>query len=221
MIAALEPGYCLRYEHVAPSELKHSRAAGLPVAMETDVFPGADGRPMLGIRSDLRLLETFLRTGEGKLRAYRRPIVSPMMVETPVGSWPVEWRVFIREGVVHAVSNYYPQISLESLPNWQLHVRHAYEIAKKLCGYVVRRYKTPANIHMAPTGTWDLTVDVMTLSDGTSTLLEVGPSSPQWAHPCCFEGRHTGDAFNGVALSSTGPTCIYFDSDGITRWAYE
>lgn len=94
--------------------------------------------------------------------------------------WPIEFRVFVRDGRVQGISNYYPQIAL---PEWC-------RATAITAGMLTEKLEAPAP---------DFTADWLAAEDGSLIFLEGGPPhTPSWgAHPCCFRPM----TIDGIALS--------------------
>lgn len=136
----------------------------------------------------------------------QRPWITPMVID----SYPVEYRVFVQEGVITGISNYYPQrplpyriqdlspIIFNTLKlldavreEWELGSRG--EIQDALAD-LMKGKKAKKRDHRS------FTADYMVLPDGDVTFLEGGPAHrlDGGAHPCCFKPG----AVEGIALDS-------------------
>lgn len=202
----------VRFEQCGPGSLKGSLAQGDGVSAGTYAHHET-GAPMLDI-FDPRTYETLLSLGDTHLRAYRRPLIKTTNQrgawqnrtwdgdDALEGEWPVEFRVFIREGSVTGVSNYYPQMTLPDafLPQ----AREAAQLATKMVTWMATHQLGVGNGEMcADTGpdepekrkpwvpeAWgsqDFTLDFLLTDTGSLTFLEGGPGGFRAAHPCCFE----------------------------------
>lgn len=126
-------------------------------------------------------------------------------------SWPLEWRVFVRDGRVAGVSSYYIQAPVPPTDDVFRAAAQAASQAQRLADHLVDAGIQPWHtmyLDKLPENRFDFSLDFLTLPDGRAELLEAGPTcfSPvkrDWgANPCCFVGR---DDINGLALSREGP----------------
>lgn len=217
----------IRMEQVAPREIKGELSAGRP--MSNGLIDLADGS---GLYLDLiedRFYTTFRDLGADRVRAYARPIVSPQMVdgvfhEGP-GRWPVEFRVYVEDGEVVGISNYYPQVSLE-FDEVRLAMRASVAMARNMIDTLASKRLGVGNHHLAPDldetaaqvqrpdwmpanwGPQSYTLDFMLLDTGSVVFLEGGPAGLVSAHPCCFlqdDRDIEPDFLHGIALSTHDP----------------
>ena len=114
------------------------------------------------------------------MRLYRRPWVHAVKVD----DYPVEFRVFVNDGVVQGVSSYYPQRPLPE--SYRVVAKHAALLTDTLIEHACQAF----------TADW-----LLRASDNKLLFLEGGPphlhpvTGPS-AHPCCFAPGE----IHGVAL---------------------
>lgn len=207
----------VRFEQCGPGSLKSSLSQGQGVARGVYIHPDTQ-EPMFDI-FDPRTYETFQSLGASHFRAYRRPLVKTATqkgvwqnrmwdgTDTLEGEWPVEFRVFIREGQVSGVSNYYPQMTLPDA--YLVEARDAAALAQTMVEWMHRTQLGVGNGEMcADTGAdepdkrapwvpeaWgsqDFTLDFILKENGDITFLEGGPGGFRQAAPCCFENGPMG-----------------------------
>ncbi|NDV52870.1 hypothetical protein [Salipiger sp. PrR003] len=227
VVSLLQDTEMLRMEHVTPAEVKSVMSQGQ--AMTQGLFEDIEGKRIFFLFED-RFLSTFRDTGEDMVRAYARPIETPRKIAGSFrgeeGSWPAEFRVFVENGKIVGISNYYVQVAMdpeEYAPLAKAAVDHAQRILNTMEEFRigVGSYalcpdmpEDGAELSDRPSwmpATWghqDFTMDFMVLADGTVTFLEGGPAGMAAADPCCFfqEDREVGEDFlHGVVFSQTGP----------------
>lgn len=228
IVDGLAKGEMVRMEQVAPHHIKSTLAYGEEMTSGVEEF---DGDLIIDLYED-RFLTTFLDLGADRVRAFARPIVQPMMIEGEfegrTGRWPAEFRVFVENGEVVGISNYYPQVDMDASA-FALQIETALAYAQRMLDAMdarrigVGNHSLAPDMHPQPGQTagftpkawvpahWDRqdwTLDFMVLEDGSVTFLEGGPAGMRAAHPCCFlqEGRDMSpDFLHGVAVSLTAP----------------
>lgn len=228
IVRDLKDGEMIRMEQVAPIEIKSELSAGRD--MNSGLFDTPDGNRLLDLHED-RYYMTLKDLGADKLRAFARPIIQPMMFPATDSSiddglWPVEFRVFIQNGEITGVSNYYPQIELDNY-HFNKAVRSIIKASQAMidtmnqlklaignhahCADRVATDNTPQRPDWMTSdwGDQDFTLDFMLLEKNFDVIfLEGGPAGLKAAHPCCFlqEGRPMDENFlTGVAWSATQP----------------
>ena len=116
------------------------------------------------------------RNGASSLPVWRRPWITAQIEE----GYPVEFRVFARDGGILGLSSYYPQ---RPLPLTSLIMRSC----ERILQYSERLIEQVANF----------SADWLVRPDGEILFLEGGPPHHEGAHPCCFPvGK-----IQGLALS--------------------
>lgn len=187
--ATLVEGEMLRMEQVAPAEIKHQRSCG--EAMGNGSFYSEHfGADILNLYED-RFLMTLMDASEDAVRAYARPIVTPEMIpgefQGRSGEWPEEFRVFVKDGEVRGVSNYYPQVVMDPDVS-AARMAEAVTQARRLIGFMNEHRITVNNAKFRTEEDAGIscTLDFMTTASGDVLLLEGGPEGLRGAHPCCF-----------------------------------
>lgn len=141
----------------------------------------------------------------------------PWVVAKRIADYPVEYRVYVHEGRIRGVSNYYPQRPLaaggEPFDGVQADVRQAVRYARRLAEAL------PAPIRFGPDAgrfapdSVSFTADFMHPDTGGLVFVEGGPPFGAGAHPCCFpadpaewaEAAAWEHAGVPVALENRGP----------------
>lgn len=204
----------VRFTQCGPGSLKSDISKGKGVSR--GIVPHYDtGAPQIDC-FDPRTYETFLSLGESHLRVFKRPLISAMThkdtwethdfdtggVKAIDGEWPVEFRVFVREGQITGVSNYYPQMTLPDA--YLVEARDVAQTAQRMVNWMHTHQLGVGNGEMcADTGpdeperraSWvpqhwgaqDFTLDFLIKTNGDAVFLEAGPGGFRAAAPCCFE----------------------------------
>lgn len=147
---------------------------------------------------DPRAFEIICEYHRSTVAAYTRPWMKARIID----GWPVEYRVYVENGDVIGVSNYYPQRAIPPSDAATVEVRTAMELTRRLIHHQTKPLNLPQLLTYAPNldghgNHW--TADFMRLDSGEIVFLEGGPPhTPRWgAHPCCFLGREV----RGIALA--------------------
>ena len=182
----LRPGHMFRFDFCAPLEVKLRMGAGLP-----DLHPDMTRL----ILDDPRAYDILYEFPREAVPVYQRPWLSAMLLD----GYPVEYRVFVHDGEITGISNYYPQ---RPLPLIQTHL----DEVTRLTGELVRRAETPFLWHSDPRLTEfrkshdpdgvHFSADFIVTSKDEILFLEGGPPHELGAHPCCFQPGE----IQGVAL---------------------
>lgn len=204
----------VRFTQCGPGSLKSDLSEGKGVSR--GILPHYEtGAPQIDM-FDPRTYETFISLGESHLRAFKRPIIKAMthkdtwetmdyktgQMKPLEGEWPVEFRVFVREGQVTGVSNYYPQMTLPDA--YLVEARDVAQVAQRMVDWMHTHRLGVGNGEMcADTGAdeperraewvpdhWgaqDFTLDFLVKTNGDAVFLEAGPGGFRAAAPCCFE----------------------------------
>lgn len=211
----------IRMEQVAPMEIKSELSRGSP--MSNGLTQVNDGGVSLNLYED-RYVATLADLGSDRVRAFARPIVSRHMVPGVFrdieGSWAAEFRVFVENGQIVGISNYYTQIEL-AFEDFQTHIQAALIHAQAMIDEKARLRLGVGNHALAhdidpkfisevrPSwvpDNWapqDYTLDFLVVEDQRVVFLEGGPAGATAANPCCFlqEGRAMEANFlSGIAL---------------------
>ena len=189
IIAALGEREMLRMEQVAPAEIKHQRSCGKPMG-DGSFYSDHFGEKILNLYEE-RFFITLMDASEETVRAYARPIVTPEMIPGTFrdmsGEWPEEFRVFVKDGQVRGVSNYYPQVDMDPDAHGA-RMAKAVEQARRLIGFMNDHRITVNNAAFRTENDAGVscTLDFLTTSSGEVLFLEGGPEGLRGAHPCCF-----------------------------------
>ncbi|MFX4300352.1 hypothetical protein [Pseudosulfitobacter pseudonitzschiae] len=191
ILSALRKGEMLRMEQVAPAEIKHERSSGQIMGNGT-FYSDHFERDILNLFED-RYYTTLLDLAEDQVRAYARPIITPRMINgkfnDEAGKWPEEFRVYIRDGHIKGVSNYYPQVVMTPQEHGNV-MAEAVRAAQDMVNFMIEKKITCDNAtYRMPEGeTFSCTLDFLIREDGKLLFLEGGPEGGRGAHPCCFLG---------------------------------
>lgn len=152
-------------------------------------------------RSDLspfdpRAVDIILEYPADSIQVWRRPWVQALQVD----GYPVEFRVFVRDGSIQGIASYYPQRPLPVTPEMLAYVEGCREATYNILAHLVRSQERPwmpsyekRYSDQLPSATLDFLVD----TSGQVLFLEAGPPLGAGAHPCAFIDR---DEMSGVAL---------------------
>ncbi|MSU91895.1 hypothetical protein GE300_20255 [Rhodobacteraceae bacterium 2CG4] len=228
VLGGLRPGEILRFEQVAPMEVKAALAAGGEIS--AGLIDGVDGRRFPAMY-DERFYSTLLDLGAPKIRAYARPFVQPALAEGELngrdGKWPVEFRVFVVDGEITGVANYYRQMHLDEQRDLgedgiRSAVDGSLEAAKAMLAEMARLGLTVGSQRLAPEPEHggDFTLDFLLAEDGRVLFLEGGPAGLSFADPCAFLTDGAREiSLEGVALSARRPPVPFEDwNAGVFRY---
>lgn len=226
IVQALGADELVRFEQVAPAEIKHEMSAGQPLGNGT-FWSEPLGRQIVPVFED-RFYTTLLDLAPERIRAFARPKATtetiPGNFAGEAGAWPVEFRVFVVGGKITGISNYYPQIALDP-SRWRVRARECLGQAQAMIKAMDRSHLGVGNHRLCPDagdperasdwmpdawGPQDFTLDF--LFDAAArrmVFLEGGPAGLQAAHPCCFPiaQGHPADLLAG-AVFARGATPI-------------
>lgn len=120
------------------------------------------------------------------------------------GTWPAEWRVFIRAGRAVACSSYYPWAEISGDSTDVAMATKAMELAQKMADAATQQNAIPDDPHLArahkvsaearemlPAGTVNATLDFLETDQGLLFLEGAMAQAPggYGAHPCAFAGH--------------------------------
>ena len=185
-----EEGYVMRYDCCCSSEVKSRLGSGMPEWHEDFGWLTVD---------DPRAYAMIEEYPREMVPIWKRPWVAARVVD----GYPVEYRVFVREGVIAGISSYYPQ---RELPLFREHLEMVKHYTLNLIGEVKK--SAPFQWHtgyLFQMGRYRLdldkvsfTVDYLVDKHEEVLFLEGGPPYELGADSCCFEdGR-----ISGVALKN-------------------
>lgn len=186
MEGKIKPAHMLRFDFCAPIGTKFRLSEG-----QADFHPDM----AVPILDDPRAYDILFEFPREAVPVYQRPWLRAALHE----GYPVEYRVFVRDGQVQGISNYYPQ---RPLPHDQDHMDTVTEYTERL----IRKVRTPFLWNERPyassffeehdRGGIHFTADYIVSESGSILLLEGGPPNELGAHPCCFPDGDT----NGIAM---------------------
>ena len=206
MAATRRPGTMVRWDCCAPAWLKAELSDG--------GWPEASDPRFATLPVDARMLDMLHEYPRIRMPAFERPWLGERTV--PTDGYPAEYRAFIEEGEVIAISSYYPQRDLrrsaqeiDAVERLSAQLAEAIEPpmqwdikeGEKLgIGNALGRWleSGPEPAGPSPDGV-HATADFVTTTEGM-LFLEGGP--PWWmgAHPCCFPADRNG--VRGVRLAA-------------------
>lgn len=168
----------VRTDYCAPEAVKATCAMGRTHA---DIA-GAAARYANPVYACMRTAELAGDWPREDLAVLARPYVAPRME----GRYPVELRVWIRDGAVRAISNYYPQRTLPESRDTLKAIAEATRYAERLANRVTPFDPIPMDPSLPEQVTF--TADFLVAQSGTTLWLECGPYTfPHWgSHPCCI-----------------------------------
>jgi len=199
------PGTVLRWDCCAPMGVKH--VMGRPGDGECPAHEKTWFSP-----DDPRAYDIFFETPLDIMRVLRRPWVPALMHE----GYPVEFRVYVEDGLVVGASNYYVQMALPATEEMLGYARQAVALTEKILEEADKQGKRPINPgrRESPPGKPRVTLDFLVRRENHEVVfIEAGPGFGSGAHPCCFAGPEMGvfflpdvDAFDGIRLAPGGPS---------------
>jgi hypothetical protein len=177
----------VRWDPCASLELKLSIAEQLPVDQTCRV-----GLPA----GDPRACDILMEYPSERVPVWGRPWVQAQIVD----GFPVEFRVFIREGQIDGIASYYPQRPLPHDARVLSWVSACRASTNQLINHLNEAGEFPWMLSyegVMPTGSVSATLDFIVDQAGQVLLLEAGPPYGCGAHPCAFIDR----PIAGVALA--------------------
>jgi hypothetical protein len=257
-------GYMVRHVRAGPSTLKTLAGAGVappnaePVNFGSnhEVGPGYirhGNRRRVHVNDDRIVKVAMVQAPDGPQRFVARPWMKGaryLICDDPhrhgtkfagKGAWPAEWRTFVHNGKVEAVSAYYAWAGTKTAKDARmaLEVR---ELAQRIVDAGLKLNAVPLHVEHEmhrnsehepawlrndyPVDAFACTLDFIETTQGLM-LLEGGPcwSPAQVAHPCGFvgtTGRPQGVAFHlmaGVSLMEPSTWKETIKSEAILDWA--
>jgi len=193
--AALPADRMLRWDCCASYALKDAMAEGqAPTPQER------------GIDIDLRSFDLLFEFPAEDIAVLQRPWVQAQ----ELNGFPIEFRVFVADGRVHAVANYYLQRPLPDTPAIRSAVKAAVASTEAIVAQLQAEGLSPHMPFQPPQAqpSFRATLDFLVDEQGQVLFLEAGPGWGQGAHPCAFlqpDGR-TVDEVAGLKLGSGEPT---------------
>lgn len=208
-IQSIADNEMLRFDHCGSGALKSRISKGQPeIAGDArGVIRGHNGQ--LDHILCERLVESFLNSISNYMPVWARPIVKPKVQPGwdfhtgHSGMWPCEWRVYVREGRITGVSNYYPQSAASEDDLKYAKVAFAYVQKLIEAMDVLKIYPHhPRYVAEFEPETASFSADFICTEDNNLVFIEGGPAHiynpPFGGSPCCFNPH---DGINGVALA--------------------
>lgn len=193
--AALPVDHMLRWDCCASYALKDAMAEGHVPTLEER-----------GIGIDIRSFDLLFEFPAETIAVLQRPWIKAQELD----GFPIEFRVFVADGRVHAVANYYLQRPLQDTPAIRSAVKDAVAATEAIVAHLQSHGQTPV-MPFQPEGqetSFRATLDFLVDEQGQVLFLEAGPGWGQGAHPCAFlqPDARTVDPVEGLKLGSGQPT---------------
>lgn len=185
-LAGVADTHMVRWDACAPLDLKY--------AMASKAAPSAETRRMGP--DDPRAYDILTDYPADEFTVWMRPWVQARMEE----GFPVEFRVFVREGQVLGVASYYPQRALPDTPEMRGLAEQCVDRTNQVLAHLAATGEYPwltSYAGMFTEGTVNATLDFLVTSNNEVVFLEAGPPFGAGAHPCAFIDRPV----NGIALA--------------------
>ena len=187
--AAASPNAMFRFDFCAPFDIKFSISEGESAWREDFNVLSFD---------DPRAFDLLFEYPRERVPVFKRP----WLKTTTVDGYPVEYRVYVNDGEIRGISNYYPQ---RDLPVNERQLEQVAAMADRLIQELRQetpflwnnspmlesflRHGNPNDIHC--------TIDFIVAGSGAVLFLEGGPPHELGAHHCCFKPNQ----IEGTALS--------------------
>ena len=177
--AAKRPNTMLRWDACAPEVVKYRLSDGRP-QWDQEILD-------LFTIDNSRSFDILFGYPGTDYAAWRRPWVKAAICE----NYPIEYRVFVHDGMVVGVSNYYVQRPLidadgDPLHGVQADVRQVVAFARQMAAALPVPIRFGPAAKNYPPDSRSFTADFMRLETGDLVFLEAGPPFGANAHPCCF-----------------------------------
>lgn len=217
--AELKPNEMARFEYAASMDLKAAMANGIEQSNVEDGY-----RSLASALYCPRLMELAYTFPASSVDVLVRPWVDARMHETH----PVEYRVFVQDGQVKGVANYYIQRDLPDDAQVRAEIAQVIAASRKLIAHGMQSRTVPYNAESEDPRNFSCSLDFLVSQESGEVLfLEAGPAFGFGAHPCAFinnrvtcgqassEGMPAREMIvtEGVALSVDGPVQPLVDFD--------
>lgn len=189
--AALKSDEMLRWDCCASLDMKDvmSHGSAPEYALRTDrLNPQVPVWRTLEGFDDPRFMDIIMECPVESVDVIKRPWIEARRE----GTHPVEYRVFVANGRVEAVANYYIQRNLPLSDEVRQEVSQAISSTQKLIGHMERVGSLPFNLGveeghpMFDSTKASFTADYLVSQEGQVLFLEAGPPFGLGAHPCAF-----------------------------------
>lgn len=182
MEIASKEGYMLRWDHCSSWDVKGRLGNGQPEWHKKFARLSPD---------DPRMQEFLWSYPGDVVPVYRRPWIKARIYE----DYPVEYRVFVQDGEVQGVSNYYVQRDLPQTPEVLEEVNQVRHLTRQM----IDHFPEEATIRQGDgeIETLSFTADWIVDEGGDVMFLEGGPPAGRGGHPCCFKSGE----IDGIALA--------------------
>lgn len=204
---------------LAPNEmLRWDCCAGMGVKFEMGRGSQPQGQDLHLYPDDPRAFDMLYDFPGDTIAVWKRPWIQARTLD----GFPVEFRVFVMQGEVKAVANYYLQRGLPA-HDWILQAAETAMVAsKRIVRAMHEGGQTPAMPGMTQqfleTIGRHATLDFLVAEDGRVLFLEGGPGFGFGAHPCAFYDDNTGqvDSIEGLKLA-VGEPAMALPQSGASR----
>lgn len=169
-----EENFMFRWEFCAGQDIKHNLGTGKPKWSEE--FIDVD-------LQDMRFIDIMFSTQRNSAKLWKRPWLNGIIHE----NYPVEFRVFARDGIILGCSSYYPQRDLPE--EFRKYADEAMEISK---GFLKFEDNFSADF-MVSEEYWHKSEKTPAV-----VFIEGGPPFGEGSDPCCFDPSKE---ISGIALT--------------------
>lgn len=204
--AALKSNEMLRWDCCASMEMKNAMSEGEApeYALRTDrLNPDVPVWRTLEDVEDMRLLDIIMEYPSESVAVIKRPWIEARRE----GTHSVEYRVFVANGKVEGVANYYLQRDLPLSEEVTREAQQAISLTGKLIEHMESAGVLPFNLYASDersgldVGKASFTADFLVDQDGQMLFLEAGPPFGLGAHPCAFvENRQNAGPRNSISV---------------------
>lgn len=190
--ASLGEGEMLRWDCCAGFETKSGMSEGIvPEGSSRHLSPG-----------EPRTFDLLYDFPADQIAIWKRPWIPAKTMD----GFPVEFRVFISEGKVAGIANYYLQRDLPDQPEIRRLAASALSSSQAILDTLLGKGISPRmpNAQDLPEGREGVhaTLDFLATETGELLLLEGGPGFGFGAHPCAFLNGREVDPIEGLKLAS-------------------
>lgn len=192
--ASLKAGEMMRWDCCSSLDMKSvmsdGGAASCPGFMTDPENPAVPSWKTITDVGDPRFFDIALEYPGSEIALVKRPWVEARRE----GSHPVEYRVFVKNGEIEGVANYYIQRDLELTSLTQSEVGSCIGMTQQLLDHMDKVQALPYNVIGKQSGAADdfnaqlasFTADYLVDETGKVQFIEAGPPFGLGAHPCAF-----------------------------------